>query len=109
MKTARHTIIRFSAILVILASFFLASCAESPQKIVTSETHAFALDTLVDIKVYYNADQTFDDQILSNSVALINTLEKHSVFTYSGYRSQSHQHGGRIGQCLGQSLNLYYH
>jgi len=53
----------------------LAACNAPAPKVTYSQTRTFALDTLVDLKIYHYDNSPVDDGVLSESVALIGTLE----------------------------------
>lgn len=57
--------------------------AQNNGEVVYTQERAFALDTLVDIKVYHYADRPVDEAILSSTMSLIddleNTLSSHIV------------------------------
>lgn len=76
MKTYKN-IIRIIALLltVTLSMPLVFACTADEAEIAYSETRTFALDTLIDIKVYHYSDETLADNVLSDSVSLISTLE----------------------------------
>ncbi|MEX1307220.1 MAG: FAD:protein FMN transferase [Eubacteriales bacterium] len=76
MKRFRSKIITISLLATLAtAMLFLSACVTKGAEITFSQTRTFALDTLIDIKVYHYSDQALAENVLSDSVTLISTLE----------------------------------
>ncbi|MEX1378358.1 MAG: FAD:protein FMN transferase [Eubacteriales bacterium] len=59
-------------ILAILAAFFLSSCSND---ITIVSDNTFALDTIIQIKLYYKNEKSADESLISDAFSLIHDLE----------------------------------
>ena len=59
-------------IIIIISTLFMTSCVGEP--VIFSDT-AFALDTIIQIKIYYKNSKNHNEDIFNNTFAMISDLE----------------------------------
>ncbi len=71
----QQSTLKIICLFILFALLPLAACTPAEPTVTYDEQQAFALDTVVDIKVYHYSNETLDDSVLSDSVSLISDLE----------------------------------